>query len=74
MKLSQIISGVIKVLLYFILTVGAITVLIPFLWMLATAFKPYTEMFKLPISFLPKSPTFQNFVELAHTFSFPYKS
>jgi len=70
-KLSKIISGVIKVLLYFILTIGVIIVLIPFLWMLVTAFKPYTEMFKLPISFLPKNPTLQNFVELAHTFPLP---
>ncbi len=41
------------------------------MWMLAIAFKPLSEMFSLPVSFLPKHPTVQNFVELVRLIPLP---
>jgi multiple sugar transport system permease protein len=68
---SKIAENMITILLYFILVVGVGIVLLPFIWMTATAFKPYTEMFRLPIHFLPAHPTLENFSELAYTFPLP---
>ena len=71
MKVSRIALIGKNTLLYFVLTVGVIIVLLPFIWMVATAFKSPPEMFKLPIHLLPKNPTVRNFIELARTFSLP---
>lgn len=60
--------GILAIFLYLVLIVGALIVLLPFMWMTTTAFKPYEEMFKLPIRFLPVNPTLENFKELVYTF------
>ncbi len=46
---------------YLVLTVGAVTMLVPFLWMLSTAFKPQSEWITFPPQLLPLAPTLENF-------------
>jgi len=36
----------------------------PFLWMVSTSFKPPTEVFAQPPSFIPEDPTWENFLRL----------
>ncbi len=50
-----------KILINMILILGAVIMLLPLLWMLATAFTPNTRI--PPLSLIPKSFTFENFVE-----------
>lgn len=47
---------------YLVLLAGAIVMLFPFLWMVATAFKPSEEIYTL--SLIPKAPTLANFAKL----------
>ena len=50
-----------KILINLILILGAVIMLLPLLWMLATALTPNTRI--PPVSLIPKSFTFENFVE-----------
>ena len=50
-------------LAYIILAVGAVFMIIPFLWMVLTSFKTYRETVKLPIQWLPAEWNFDNYVE-----------
>ena len=53
-----------KVLMYLLLGGIAITMLLPLLWMVSTAFKGASEdIFQFPPQFIPSSPTFENFAE-----------
>ncbi len=49
------------VLNYLVLALGAVTMLVPFLWMLSTAFKPQPEWITFPPQLLPRAPTLTNF-------------
>jgi multiple sugar transport system permease protein len=52
---------VIKLLSYAILIVGAIVMLMPFIWMITTACKPPQELASLPVRVLPDNPVcFEN--------------
>ena len=42
----------------------AVLIVIPFVWMFASAFKPVSELFVTPLTILPKQPTLQNFADL----------
>ena len=44
---------------YLVLTLVAVTMVIPFLWMVATSFKDATEIFQT--NFFPKNPTIDNY-------------
>ncbi len=46
-------------LLYLLLMLGAIVMVVPFIWMVLTSLKPGTEL--LEFSFLPKNPTLDNY-------------
>ncbi len=46
------------------LIIGAIVMVIPFVWMFTTAFKPEVEVLIWPPKLLPEAPTYQNFIEL----------
>lgn len=48
-----------KILSYSILTLLGITMIIPFVWMISTSFKPLQEI--LVLSFFPKEPTLDNY-------------
>lgn len=51
-----------KILAYGGLTLIGITMIVPFLWMLATSLKPATEI--LGTHFFPKNPTLENYTHL----------
>lgn len=51
-----------KLALYIILSIGAAFMVLPFVWMLSTAFKPPQEVLSLKPRFIPAQPTLENFV------------
>ena len=57
-----------RILLYVVLTVGALLMITPFLWMLMTAFKSNLEIAKF--SWLPSELRWRNFVEAMQTAPF----
>lgn len=59
----------ISVPIYLLLTLGAIIMVTPFVWMLLTSLKPAREL--LQFSFLPASPTLENYDTVLRTSSFP---
>ncbi len=48
-------------LAYAILIGGCLVTLVPFLWMLSTAFKSSTEIIRMPPTLIPEHPTLQSF-------------
>lgn len=50
---------------YAILTLGALTMVVPFLWMISTAFKQQSEWITFPPRLLPTTPTLENFHDAA---------
>ncbi|HHT91556.1 MAG TPA: carbohydrate ABC transporter permease, partial [Firmicutes bacterium] len=46
-----------------VLALGAVAMLLPFVWMLSTSFKPPDEVITWPPKFIPKNPTTANYVE-----------
>ena len=55
---------------YIILAVGAVFMIIPFLWMVLTSFKTYRETVKLPIQWFPAEWNFDNYVEVLKQLDF----
>lgn len=55
-----------KVLLYAIVTLGALTMLIPFLWMLSTSLKTAPETIKVPPIWIPKHLQWGNYIKAWH--------
>jgi multiple sugar transport system permease protein len=53
-----------------VLMAGALVMVMPMLWMLATAFKPAPEIALWPPVFLPQAPTFENFTGAFETAPF----
>ena len=47
--------------LHVILIIGAGLMLLPFIWMIATSFKPPSEVVAWPPTFIPQSPTLENY-------------
>ena len=54
-----------KFLSYFLVILVALIVILPFLWMIVSAFKSQRELFAYPPSFFPKNWKVENFVEAA---------
>ncbi|MGQ0603611.1 MAG: carbohydrate ABC transporter permease [Anaerolineales bacterium] len=52
------------ILLNTFLWLTALIILVPFAWMITSAFKPVSELFVTPLTLLPKQPTLQNFADL----------
>lgn len=50
-----------QMVVYTLLTLGAVTMLIPFLWMLSTAIKSAGETMQMPPVWIPDEPMFANF-------------
>jgi len=48
-----------KALSYLVLTILGFTMIIPFIWMISTSFKPFEEI--LVLRFLPENPTLENY-------------
>ncbi|MFT9412274.1 MAG: carbohydrate ABC transporter permease [Liquorilactobacillus hordei] len=55
-------KGISKILLYFILILGGIIMVVPFLWMMVTALKTGPETAKIPPTIVPQNPKWGNFI------------
>lgn len=51
-------------IIYVFLTLLAVFMFLPFLWMLLTSFKPFAEVTALPSTLFPKQWTLENFVKM----------
>lgn len=51
-----------KILIYLFLTLGAISMVLPFYWMVITAFKTPAEAISIPATWFPKELNFDNFI------------
>jgi len=51
-------------IIYFILIVGFVVTIIPFLWMISSSFKDVGEIFDYPPSFIPSTPKPSNYIDL----------
>jgi multiple sugar transport system permease protein len=47
---------------YLLLSLGAFVMLVPFLYMLGTSFKPHAFVLELPPRFIPSQPTLDNYI------------
>ena len=55
---------------YLVLTVGALTMVIPFVWMITTSFKPNNEVFTFPPTLFGSRIELANYKELFGRFPF----
>ena len=51
-----------KTLVYIFLAIGAFFMIFPFIWMIITSFKTGFESNRVPPTFLPENPTFNNYL------------
>jgi multiple sugar transport system permease protein len=49
---------------YLLLSIGALAMVTPFIWMLSTSFKPQSETITFPPQLLPRRPTLENYREV----------
>ena len=59
-----------KIVSYVVLSIGAVIMVLPFIWMLSTAFKPQAEVFRLPPSLIGSRIEFSNFGRVSARFPF----
>ncbi|WP_018133519.1 carbohydrate ABC transporter permease [Effusibacillus pohliae] len=59
-----------KVWIVLLLLIGAAAMVLPFLWMVVTSFKPESEVFNIPPTLIPKHPTLGNYIELFQKMNF----
>ena len=50
-----------KLIVYILLTVGAITFIAPWAWMVSASFQPIGEIFEWPPNWIPQTPTLANY-------------
>ncbi len=60
-----------SIVLYVVLTLGLILMIAPFVWMVLGSFKPQGEFLRLPPTWLPEQPTFNNFQRLIDQLDMP---
>ena len=53
-----------RTLIYLILLGGAITMVLPFIWMVSTSLKTNIEVFQFPPTFIPENPQWHNYVDV----------
>lgn len=61
-SLSKSITIFKSVLIHFILLVGALTMVMPFIWMFLTSLKSPIEIIAWPPTFIPKHPIIENYI------------
>lgn len=59
-----------KIVSYVVLSLGAVIMVLPFIWMLSTALKPQAEVFRLPPSLIGSRIEFGNFGRVSNRFPF----
>ena len=60
----------IQIVSFAVLFLGLIVMILPFLWMVLTAFKTYAETVQIPIVWFPKTWTLENFEYVLTTMNF----
>lgn len=50
-----------------LLLFGVVIMIFPFIWMFLTSFKTEQEILRVPLTFLPLRPTFENYVNVCNT-------
>ncbi|MGN0785247.1 MAG: carbohydrate ABC transporter permease [Candidatus Aphodomorpha sp.] len=60
----------VRIIRYILLTLGALIMVIPFIWMFLTAFKTTAELNQWPPTFLPETWRFENFADVFRTAPF----
>jgi multiple sugar transport system permease protein len=60
-----------SIVLYVLLTLGLIVMIAPFVWMVLGSFKPQGEFLRLPPTWLPEQPTFNNYQRLVDQLDMP---
>jgi multiple sugar transport system permease protein len=60
-----------SIVLYVLLTLGLVLMIAPFIWMVLGSFKPQGEFLRLPPTWLPEQPTFNNFQRLIDQLDMP---
>ena len=60
-----------RLVLYLILTIGLVVMVAPFVWMVLGSFKERSEFLQSVPSWLPKSPTLDNYQRLVDRLDFP---
>ncbi|MFV3012522.1 carbohydrate ABC transporter permease [Clostridium botulinum] len=63
-------KSLIKIFVNLLIIIGAIAMILPFLWMISTSFKDPVDVFKLPIQWIPKKLNFNNYVRLFTEYGF----
>ncbi|WP_230867601.1 carbohydrate ABC transporter permease [Iocasia frigidifontis] len=59
-----------RIILYIILTLGGLTMILPFVWMISTSLKTLNEVFIFPPSFLGEKIVWQNYLRVSDRFPF----
>jgi multiple sugar transport system permease protein len=67
---GQILTVALKTLVSTVLSVGGILMVLPFIWMLLSAFKPTAEIIRTVPTFFPEAPTLENFRAILSNYSF----
>lgn len=68
---KRIVRIIVLTISYIVLTIGALTMLIPFIWMVSTSLKSPGEVFKFPPVWIPNPPMWSNYVEIFEVLPFP---
>lgn len=53
-----------RILLYAILIITAVTMLVPFVWMLSASLKLNQDVFSFPIQWIPSQPRWRNYIDI----------
>lgn len=61
---------IIKILVNFLIIIGAIAMILPFIWMISTSFKDPVNVYELPIRWIPKKFNFDNYIRLFTEYEF----
>ena len=69
MKIKQN-SQIFNIGTYILLSLGAVVMLVPFTWMVLTAFKTYQESVRVPVVWIPAQWNFNNFVTVFNQLDF----
>lgn len=60
----------VKIILHIVLLFGAMTMILPFLWMISTSLKSLNEVFTFPPTFFGSSIHFENYLRISDRFPF----
>jgi multiple sugar transport system permease protein len=72
MEQRRVLTGSIRLAMsYLVLSVGAVIILIPFIWMVSTSLKPSTELFIYPPRLFPTEIRWQNYLEAPNSSFIP---